>query len=113
MKPAAVPIPSPPSRRVGDAALSWLFGSLGTVPMAILAVELIVDLVLLFVGAMFGATVFLLFVTLILFAIAIWLTIGLSTLAAAIALVTLLAALPLAVRDWRRRYWTPGVLAVL
>jgi hypothetical protein len=96
---------------IGDGVISWLFGSLATIPLAILAVELIVDFVLIAVGAMFAATIFLLFVTLLLFAVAIWLSIGLSTIGAAIAGVTLLAAVPLAVRDWRRRTWTPGVLA--
>lgn len=113
MKAAVIADVGPGRPTFGDGVVAWLFGSLATVPLAILAVELIVDFILVVVGAMFGATVFLLFVTLLLFAVAIWLTIGLSSIAVLIAGVTLLAALPLAVRDWRRQTWSLGVWAGL
>ena len=109
--------PLPSVRKVappaGGSAVDWLLGSVATVPLAILAVELLVDAVLVFVGAIFAATIFLLFVTLLLFFVAIWLTVGLSTVGGIVAALATFAALVVFWRQHRQRHISPGAVAGL
>jgi hypothetical protein len=108
----------PPVRKAapppaGGSGVDWLLGSLATVPLAILAVELIVDAVLLFVGVIFAATILFLFVTFAIYFIAIWLTVGLSTLGATIAGLATLAALVVFWQQRRQHRLTAGAVAGL
>lgn len=109
--------PLPPVRTApapaGDSAVDWLLGSIAAVPLAILGVELIVDAVLVFIGAIFAASIFLLFVSLALFFVAIWLTVGLSTIGAIIAGLATLTALIVVWQQRRQRHISPGALASL
>ena len=109
--------PLPPAGKTappaGGSGVDWLLGSLSTVPLAILAAELIVDAVLALVGAMFAATIFLLFVTLALFFVAIWLSVGLSTIGAIIAGLATLAALVVVWQQRRHHRCSPGAVAGL
>ncbi len=112
--------PLPPVRTVriapapaGDSAVDWLLRSIAAVPLAILGVELIVDAVLVFIGAIFAATIFLLFVSLALFFVAIWLTVGLSTIGAIVASLATLAALIVVWQQRRQHHISRGALAGL
>jgi len=69
--------------------------------------------VLVLVGAMFAATIFLLFVTLALFFVAIWLTVGLSTIGAIIAGLATLAAVVVVWQQRRQQRCSPGAVAGL
>lgn len=114
----AAPQPLPPVRKAapppaGGSGVDWLLGSIATVPLAILAVELIVDAVLFFVGVIFAATIFFVFVTFAIFFVTIWLTVGLSALGAIIAAVTTIAAVIVFIRQRRQHRCTPGAVAGL
>ena len=109
--------PLPPVRTApppaGGSGVDWLLGSIATVPLAILGVELIVDAVLFFIGVMFAATIFLVFVTLALFFVAIWLTVGLSIVGGIIAGLATLAALVVFWQQRRKQHCSPGAVAGL
>jgi len=109
--------PLPPLQKTfppaSSSGVDWLLGSLATVPLAILAAEVIVDAVLLMVGVMFAATIFFIFVTLALFFVAIWLTVGLSTIAVIIAGLATLVALIVFWQQRRHHRSSPGAVAGL
>jgi hypothetical protein len=110
--------PLPPVRKAAPpptsgSGVDWLLGSIATVPLAILAVELIVDAVLLVVGVAFAATIFFIFVTFAIFFVAIWLTVGLSALGAFIASVATLAALVVFWQQHRQHRLSTGAVAGL
>lgn len=79
------------------------FAVLGTMPLAILAIEAVIGGILFLVSAMFFATIFFAFVGFILLYVALWIAILLNSFGAAVSLLTLLAG---------RRYMTGKVFGV-
>jgi hypothetical protein len=79
------------------------FALLGAMPLAILAVEVVIGCILLLVSGFFFATIFFAFVGLILVYVALWIAVVFNAFGAAISLLTLLAG---------RRYITGKVFGI-
>lgn len=79
------------------------FAMLGTMPLAILAIEAVIGFILVLVSALFFATIFFAFVGLILLYVALWIALILNGCGVAVSLLTLLAG---------RRYVTGKVFGI-
>lgn len=80
------------------------FAMLGTMPLVILAIEVVIGLILMLVSGMFFATIFFAFVGFVLVYVALWIAVLLNGSGVAVSLLTLLAG---------RRYVTGKVFGIL
>jgi len=86
-----------------DAPAETAFAVLGTMPLAILAIEAVIGGILFLVSVLFFATIFFAFVGFILLYVTLWIAVFLNAFGAAVSLLTLLAG---------RRYMTGRVFGV-
>src|SRR5688572_10159734 len=89
--------------RPGNPQAEAAFAMLGTMPLAILAIEAVIGLILILVSGFFFATIFFAFVGFILIYMALWIAVVFNGFGAAVSLVTLLAG---------RRYLTGKVFGI-
>jgi hypothetical protein len=86
-----------------NAQAETAFAMLGTMPLAILAIEAVIGFILILVSVLFFATIFFAFVGFILLYVALWIAVVCNGFGVAVSLLTLLAG---------RRYMTGKVFGI-